>query len=90
MKRNKQGAPPVASVLLREREKKKNDEKDEECKIDLVFLVVGPEGDFTPAELEVLLAAGAKPVGLGANRLRTETASEAILAVAGSFFEDEI
>ncbi len=46
------------------------------------LLLVGPEGDFTPAELELLLCAGAKPVGLGNNRLRAETAAIALLAAA--------
>ena len=66
-------------MLLRER-----GEKDKEKKVELVFLIVGPEGDFTPRELEVLLGAGARPVGLGGNRLRVETAAEALLAVAGA------
>jgi 16S rRNA (uracil1498-N3)-methyltransferase len=35
---------------------------------------VGPEGDFTPEELAQLLGAGAIPVSLGKNVLRTETA----------------
>jgi len=35
---------------------------------------VGPEGDFTPAEIEALLAAGAVPVSLGRQVLRAETA----------------
>jgi 16S rRNA (uracil1498-N3)-methyltransferase len=35
---------------------------------------VGPEGDFTPAELQSLLDAGAIPVSLGSHVLRTETA----------------
>ena len=35
---------------------------------------VGPEGDFTPEELEALLRAGAVPVSLGRNVLRAETA----------------
>ena len=41
---------------------------------------MGPEGDFTPAELEQLRAAGALPVGLGELRLRAETAAIALLA----------
>ena len=36
---------------------------------------VGPEGDFTPDELDALLKAGAIPVSLGRNVLRAETAS---------------
>ena len=35
---------------------------------------VGPEGDFTPDELDALLAAGAAPVSLGQQVLRAETA----------------
>lgn len=38
-------------------------------------LLIGPEGDFSPAEIEAALAAGAVPVSLGDSRLRTETAA---------------
>jgi 16S rRNA (uracil1498-N3)-methyltransferase len=38
------------------------------------MILIGPEGDFTPKEVEVALAAGYLPVSLGTNRLRTETA----------------
>lgn len=41
---------------------------------------MGPEGDFTPEELQLLLEAGARPVGLGTLRLRAETAAIAMLA----------
>jgi 16S rRNA (uracil1498-N3)-methyltransferase len=44
---------------------------------------VGPEGDFTPAELDSLIAAGAWPVSLGRNVLRTETAAVYGLCVLG-------
>jgi 16S rRNA (uracil1498-N3)-methyltransferase len=37
-------------------------------------ILIGPEGDFTPAELQKALETGAQPVTLGKNRLRTETA----------------
>lgn len=47
-----------------------------------VALWVGPEGDFTPAELQAIQAAGAKPVTLGPNVLRTETAAIYCLSVA--------
>lgn len=43
-------------------------------------LIVGPEGDFTPEEVETLVAAGARPVGLGPLRLRVETAAVAIMS----------
>ena len=36
---------------------------------------IGPEGDFTLAELQTIAAAGAKPVTLGALTLRVETAA---------------
>jgi 16S rRNA (uracil1498-N3)-methyltransferase len=36
---------------------------------------IGPEGDFTPAELKMIEAAGAKPVTLGKLTLRVETAA---------------
>ncbi|RYD52317.1 MAG: 16S rRNA (uracil(1498)-N(3))-methyltransferase [Sphingobacteriales bacterium] len=38
-------------------------------------LLIGPEGDFTEAEVLAALGAGARPVTLGLNRLRTETAA---------------
>lgn len=44
---------------------------------------VGPEGDFTPEELDALIAAGAWPVSLGRNVLRTETAAVYGLCVLG-------
>ncbi len=52
------------------------------CSAGSHLLLVGPEGDFTDEELEVLREAGARPVGLGSNRLRTETAALALLATA--------
>ena len=39
------------------------------------LILIGPEGDFTPAELNVALQNGYKPVTLGNTRLRTETAA---------------
>lgn len=38
-------------------------------------ILIGPEGDFSPAELKWALTKGYKPVSLGAARLRTETAA---------------
>ena len=42
-------------------------------------ILIGPEGDFTPAEVSLATAAGALAVSLGGNRLRTETAALAVL-----------
>jgi 16S rRNA (uracil1498-N3)-methyltransferase len=52
-----------------------------ELDADRVTLVVGPEGGTAPRELETLVAAGATPVRLGAEVLRTSTAGPAALAV---------
>jgi 16S rRNA (uracil1498-N3)-methyltransferase len=38
------------------------------------LILIGPEGDFTPKEVDMALAAKFTPVSLGHNRLRTETA----------------
>ena len=37
-------------------------------------IMIGPEGDFSPAEIQWAIASGAKPIHLGSSRLRTETA----------------
>jgi 16S rRNA (uracil1498-N3)-methyltransferase len=37
-------------------------------------ILIGPEGDFTPNEIELAILRGYVPVSLGNNRLRTETA----------------
>ncbi len=44
------------------------------------IILIGPEGDFTPEEIEGAVAAGYQPVMLGETRLRTETA--AVVAAA--------
>lgn len=38
------------------------------------IILIGPEGDFTPEEIQLALDKGFEPVSLGRNRLRTETA----------------
>ena len=40
-----------------------------------VVVLIGPEGDFSPREVEKALKAGFKPVHLGDSRLRTEAAA---------------
>lgn len=47
-----------------------------------VLIAVGPEGDFSPAERRAAADAGFVAVGLGPNRLRSETAAIAALAIA--------
>lgn len=39
-----------------------------------VEILIGPEGDFTPAEIKMALEHGYEPVSLGDTRLRAETA----------------
>ena len=45
-----------------------------------VMVLIGPEGDFSPDEVQAATAAGFVPVTLGESRLRTETAG--LMAVA--------
>lgn len=49
-----------------------------------ITILIGPEGDFSPAEVEAAIGAGFSPLTLGDSRLRTETA--AVAAVAGVYF----
>ena len=51
---------------------------------DSIAVLIGPEGDFSPAEAIAALEAGFIPVHLGASRLRTETA--AVTAVSAVYF----
>ncbi|XP_030485756.1 uncharacterized protein LOC115702434 [Cannabis sativa] len=44
------------------------------------LIIVGPEGDFTEKELNLITGSGASAVGLGPHRLRVETATMALLA----------
>jgi 16S rRNA (uracil1498-N3)-methyltransferase len=40
-----------------------------------VLILIGPEGDFSPAEIRLALENGFTEISLGTNRLRTETAA---------------
>lgn len=46
-----------------------------------VGFLIGPEGGFDPAEIELLHKSGIKSIGLGKRILRTETAGEAVSAM---------
>ncbi len=48
--------------------------KNEVNKNDNIVVLIGPEGDFTIPEVENAIKNGFKPITLGNNRLRTETA----------------
>ena len=45
-------------------------------------VLIGPEGDFSPAEIALALGRGVRPVTLGSSRLRTETAALAAVFTA--------
>jgi 16S rRNA (uracil1498-N3)-methyltransferase len=45
------------------------------------LMLVGPEGDFTPAELSLARSHGCRPITLGPIVLRVETASIYCLSV---------
>lgn len=47
-----------------------------------ICICIGPEGDFSTAEIKLALEAGYRPVSLGELRLRTETAALAALVTA--------
>lgn len=49
--------------------------------VSSVGVLVGPEGDFSAAEMETIRAAGAIPVSLGGSVLRSETAAMYALSV---------
>ncbi|GAA4097774.1 16S rRNA (uracil(1498)-N(3))-methyltransferase [Mucilaginibacter panaciglaebae] len=44
-------------------------------KLGRYLILIGPEGDFSPAEIETALDNGYKAITLGKSRLRTETAA---------------
>lgn len=50
-------------------------------------IAIGPEGGWTPAELELALALGYQAVSLGAGILRAVTAPLAVLAIVGAVVE---
>lgn len=51
-------------------------------------ILIGPEGDFSAAEIELALKSGWIPVNLGSSRLRTETAAIVACHTAALLNED--
>ena len=47
-------------------------------------ILIGPEGDFSTAEIDAALAAGFEEISLGSQRLRTETAAVAATVMAAT------
>lgn len=53
-----------------------------------MLIACGPEGDFNPVECATMHAAGFVAVGLGPNRLRSETAALAALSIAAGALDE--
>lgn len=58
--------------------------------LDSNCVLIGPEGDFSPKEIELAYAQGIKPVTLGTSRLRTETAALAACHILNLLHEMKI
>jgi 16S rRNA (uracil1498-N3)-methyltransferase len=71
------GAPPLAAALRR-------------TAGGGILIACGPEGDFTADEAAAAERAGFVRAGLGRNRLRTETAALAAVALAASALEETL
>jgi 16S rRNA (uracil1498-N3)-methyltransferase len=54
-----------------------------------VGLLIGPEGDFSPAEYQLFRTAGARPFRLGPYVLRVETAATAALAILQNLLREK-
>ena len=50
-----------------------------------ITILIGPEGDFSAAEIQLALNSGARPIHLGSSRLRTETAG---LVAASTVYQE--
>lgn len=57
--------------------------EDDPDRPDEATLMVGPEGDFTPAEISTAISAGFAPLSLGPIILRSETAAIYALSITG-------
>ena len=55
-------------------EKNNNLKLSKEKTTERTLILIGPEGDFSPTEIEMALQNKFKAVNLGTSRLRTETA----------------
>ena len=56
-------------------------EAQQGCRPQTVGAWIGPEGDFTAGELDMIRAAGARPIDLGPLVLRSETAAICTLSI---------
>ena len=74
-------AAPLALMLHEDATGKITDQPV--AQVDSVVLIIGPEGGISPAELDAFTAAGAHPVRLGPEVLRTASAGMVALAALG-------
>ena len=49
-----------------------------------LLVLIGPEGDFSPAEIDAALRAGFEEITLGRQRLRTETTAVVATVMAAT------
>jgi len=70
-----EGAEPLSAIVRRTRP-------------HAILIACGPEGDFDEAEFATMRAAGFLAVGLGPNRLRSETAALAALSLAAGALDE--
>lgn len=75
-------AAPLALMLHEDATGKITDQPVTQA--DSVVLIIGPEGGISPAELDAFTAAGAHPVRLGPEVLRTASAGMVALAALGA------
>ena len=70
-----EGAEPLSAVVRRAQPR-------------AMLIACGPEGDFDADELATMRAAGFAAVGLGRNRLRSETAALAAVSIAAGALDE--
>ncbi|MEG2491151.1 MAG: RsmE family RNA methyltransferase, partial [Alistipes sp.] len=51
---------------------------------ECALILIGPEGDFSPEEIDLALANGFEEIHLGTQRLRTETAAVVAVVMAAT------
>lgn len=67
--------PDLICIAHCQEEPAREDIKDINFSVAETLILIGPEGDFGPEEINLAYAAGAKGLALGSARLRTETAA---------------
>ena len=52
-----------------------------------IYILIGPEGDFSVKELDLLKEVGVRLFSLGSRKLRAETATQATLSILNEFLD---